>query len=76
MVEWLNRLNFLIVSHNFAKFSGHRPCGSSDAAAKIIFVTLQVHVIKGSGDFMKGNSSLYTSTLPKLIAIDIELMDV
>ena len=43
----------LIVSHHFAKFSGHRPYGTSDAAAKIVNVTLQDHVIKGSGDFME-----------------------
>ena len=51
------------------------PCGSSDPAANIFYVTLQDHVIKGSGDFMDGNSSLYTPTLPKLIAIDIMLID-
>ena len=38
-------------------------------------MTLQNHAIKGSGDFMEGNSSLYIPTLPKLIAIDIVLMD-
>ena len=38
-------------------------------------MTLQDHVIKGSGDFMEGKSSLYIPTLPKLIVIDIELMD-
>ena len=73
-------------------FCGHRHCGSSDTATKIVYMTLQDHVIKGSGDFMKGNSSLYIPkgsgdfmkgnsslyipTLPKLIAIDIMLMDV
>ena len=31
-------------------------------------------MIKGSGDFMEENSSLYIPTLPKLIAIDIVLM--
>ena len=38
-------------------------------------MTLQDHVIKGSGDFMEGKSSLYIPTLPKLIVIDIALMD-
>ena len=32
-------------------------------------------MIKGSGDFMEGNSSLYVPTLIKLIAIDIVLTD-
>ena len=54
---------------------GHRPCGSGDKAAKIYYMTLQDHVIKGSGDFMDVNSQLYVPNLPKLIAIDIVLMD-
>ena len=41
-----------LVGH-FAKFSNHRPRGSSDAAAKIDFL------MKGFGDFVKGNSLLY-----------------
>ena len=57
-VVWLNRLNFLIVSYLFAKFKGHRPCGRSDAKAKIVYVTLKDYVIKRSVDFMGGNSSL------------------
>ena len=36
---------------------------------------LQDHVIKGSGNFMEGNSSLYIPNMPKLIAKDIVLMD-
>ena len=73
-VAWLNGLKFLIVSHHFPKFCGHRLCGSSNTAPKIVYISLQDHVIKGSGDFMEGNPSLYTPTLPKLIAIDIMLM--
>ena len=65
-----------LVSHQFAKFRGHRSCGSSDTAAKIFYVILQDCVIKGSGDFMEGNSSLYIPTLPKLIGTDIVLMDI
>ena len=38
-------------------------------------MNFQDHVIKGSGDFMEGKSSLYIPTLPKLIVIDIALMD-
>ena len=33
-------------------------------------------MIKGSGDFMEGNSSLYIPTVPKLTAIDIVLMEI
>ena len=74
-VVWHNGLKFFIVSYHFAKFSGQRSCGS-DAAAKIVYMTLQDHVIKGSGDFKEGNSSLYIPTLPKSIARDIVLMDI
>ena len=72
----LNRLKFLLASHIFTMLSGHRPCGISDTAAKIIYVTLQDHVIKGSGDFMEGNSFLYIPTQSKLMAIDIVLTDI
>ena len=47
-----NGLRFLIVSHHFAKFCGHRICGSSDTAAKIVCINLQDHLIKGSGGFI------------------------
>ena len=33
-------------------------------------MTLQLNMMKESGDFMEGNSSLYVPTLLKLIAID------
>ena len=72
----LKGLKFLIVSYHFAKFNGNRSCGSSDTAAKIFYVTLQYHVIKGSGEFMGGNSSLYITTLTKLTRTDIVLMDI
>ena len=54
------------MSPHTAEFCGHRPCGSSDTATKIVYIILQDHVIKGSGDFMEGNSSLYIPTLPKI----------
>ena len=71
-------MNFLIASHHFAKFSGHRLCGCSETAAKIIYVTLQDHVIKGSGSFMEVVlwKELCIPVLPKLTAIDIVLMDI
>ena len=75
-VVWRNGLQFLIKSHHFAKFRGHRPCGSSDTAAKIFYVTLQDYMIKGSADFMEGNSSLYIPTQPILMVIDIVLMNI
>ena len=74
--SYLDIFHAVITSRHFATFSGHRPCGSSDAAAKIFYVTLQDYVIKGSSDFMEENSSLYIPTLPKLIAINIVLMDI
>ena len=61
--------------HYPAKFLGYIPCDCSDTAAKIVYMTLQDHAIKGSGYFMEGNSSLYVLSLPKLIAIDIVLMN-
>ena len=75
-VVWLNGLNFLIISHHFAKFSGHRLCGSCDTAAKIFNFTLQDYGIKWSGDFMVENSLLYIPTLPKLTAINNVLMTI
>ena len=72
----LNGLKILIVSHHLAKCSGHGLCSSSsNTGAKIFYVALKEHVVKGSGDFIEGNSSMYISTLLKLIAIDIVLMD-
>ena len=67
---WLNGLKFLTACHHFAKFSSYRPCDSSYTAAKTFYVTLQHHMIKVSDDF------LYIPILPKLIAIDIVLMDI
>ena len=69
MVVRLNRLNFLIVSHRFSKFTGHRPCGSSAAAAKIVYVTLQDHLIKVSVIFMEGNSSFYIPCQDRMILV-------
>ena len=42
----------------------------------IFYVTLQDHVIEWSGDFIQGNSSWYIPKMPKLIAIDIVLIDI
>ena len=38
-------------------------------------MTLQVNMMKESGDFMEGNSSLYVPTLLKLIAIDTHFLN-
>ena len=73
---WLNGWKFLLVSHHLTKFTGHRSCGSSDTLTKIFYVTLQGHMIKGSGDFIRGNSSFYRPSLPKLIVIAVVLMDI
>ena len=61
------------LSHHFAKFSGHRPYGSSDVVTKMFYVTLEDHVVNVSGDFMQAKSLLHILTLPKLTAIDIAL---
>ena len=40
-------------------------------------MTLQDHVIKGSGDFMEGNSSLYIPNSPQIDShIDVMLTDI
>ena len=44
------------VSHHFAEFNLR------------FLINLQDHVIKGSCDFVQGTSSLYTPTLPNLVA--------
>ena len=36
-VIWLKVLKFIVVSHQFAKFSSHRPGGNRDASAKTIY---------------------------------------
>lgn len=66
---------FLIISHHLTKFNGHRSRDSADNAAKIFYRTLQEHVIKGFVDFVERSSSLHIPSLPKLLAIDIVLMD-
>ena len=53
---------FLIVNYHFPKYSSHKSCVSSDTEAKIFYVTLQNHVIKGSGDFMEGDFMLFIYT--------------
>ena len=40
-----------------------------------MYLTLQDHVIRKSGDFKEGNSLLYISALPELAAIDVVLKD-
>ena len=42
-----SRVKCLTVSHNFAKFSVHRLCDSSDKEAKIFYIVLQDQRIKG-----------------------------
>ena len=39
-------------------------------------MTLQDHVINGSGNFMEKNSSLHIPTLPNFVAIDTGLMEI
>ena len=66
------------VSHSkppFRQVLWPQPCDSSDTSTKRVYMILQNYVIKGTGDFMEENSSLQIPTLPKLIAINIALMD-
>ena len=46
------------------------------AEVKIFCVILQDLMIKGSGDFIEGNSSFYIPRVPKLILIDFVLIDI
>ena len=39
-------------------------------------MTLQDHALKESGEFMERNSVSFITTLPKLIDVDIVLMDI
>ena len=55
-------MEYLLITHHFAKVDGYRACGSRDITYLIFHVTLQDHVIKGSCDFMEGSSSLYATT--------------
>ena len=60
-VVWHNGLKFLVVRHHLAKGGGIRPCGSSDTGAKMLSLSLQDYVIKGSGDFMEGSCLLLST---------------
>ena len=61
----------LIVCKHPAKFGCHNLCGSWDITYLICHVTLQQLVIKGSFNFMGGNSSLYATILSGLVALGI-----
>ena len=49
--------------------------GSVETVAEIFYLTLQDNGIKGSGDFTEENPSLYIPILPKLVAINVVLID-
>ena len=66
----------LLMARSSYLFFAKKHCRGSNKAAKIVYMTRPFQVIKGYGDFMEGNSSLYIPTLPKLIAIDNVLMDI
>ena len=57
------------ISHHFAKFNSHRPRNSTDIRDLRFLINLQDYVIKGSCNFVQGTSSLYTPSLPNLVAI-------
>ena len=66
--------SFSLINY-LAKFVGHRPRGSRDITDLIFDVTLLGQAIKGSCDFMEGDSSLYIPTPASLVAISIVVVD-
>ena len=57
-----------MVSHQPAKFGGHRHCGSGDIMVLVCHVISQHHVIKRSYDFMGRNPSKLLTILQRLLA--------
>ena len=57
-------------------FGGHSNCGSGDKTYLIYHATMEDYVIKESCDFMEGSSSLYVTTLPDMVAIDIVVVEI
>ena len=53
---------FLIITHLYATFNGHKPFVSRDIRCLIFYVTLQDHVIIGLCDFMEESYSSYIPT--------------
>lgn len=65
------RVEALMESHHIAMFGAHWLSSSGD-----IVLTSQNHKKEGSCNFMSGNfSSLYVTTLPRLVAINIVVVE-
>ena len=52
------------------------PCGSRSITNLVFYVTLQEHVMEGSGDFIEGSSFLYIPSLPSSVAIGIVVVHI
>ena len=65
-----------MVSHNPAKFGGHRHCDSRDINVLVSHVILKNHMIKVSCDFMGRSLSWLVTNLPILVTISIALVEI
>ena len=65
-----------MASHNFAMFGGHWSDASEGITSLVFRVTSEDHLSEGSHDFMGGSSSLYVTTLPSVIAVDIVVVEI
>ena len=66
----------LMVSHNPAKFGGHRHCDSRDINVLVSHVILKNHIIKVSCDVMGRSLSWLVTNLPILVTISIALVEI
>ena len=57
-------------------FGGHSNCGNGDKTYLICHATMEDYMIKESCDFMEGSSSLYVTTLPNMVTIDIVVVEI
>ena len=65
-----------MASHNFAMFGGHWSDASEGITSLVFRVTSEDHLSEGLHDFMGGSSSLYVTTLPSVIAVDIVVVEI
>ena len=63
-------------SYDLAIFGGNLLSASGDIKYSICHVTSQNYVIEGSSNFMSGSSSWYVTTLTRLVAIGIVLVQI
>ena len=65
-----------MVSHHLTKFGGHCSSVNGYVTYSVWQVTSQDHVIEGSCGFMGGSSSLYVTSLPGFVVIDIVVAEI